>query len=58
MALVTMKYEMTKAEKGNYAVPAFNFFSFSNLVGIAQGAKNKNSPVIAWATLNVIIILG
>ena len=39
-----MKYEMTKAEKGNYAVPAFNFFSFSNLVGIAQGAKNKKQP--------------
>ena len=58
MALVTMKYEMTKAEKGNYAVPAFNFFSFSNLVGIAQGAKNKNSPVIAMATVTGMKIMG
>ena len=53
-----MKYEMTKAEKGNYAVPAFNFFSFSNLIGIAQGAKNKNSPVIAMATVNGMKIMG
>jgi len=58
MALVTMKYEMTKAEKGNYAVPAFNFFSFSNLIGIAQGAKNKSSPVIAMATVNGMKIMG
>ena len=38
MALVTMKYELAKAGKENYAVPAFNFFTFSNLAGIAQAA--------------------
>ncbi|MBQ9494858.1 MAG: class II fructose-bisphosphate aldolase [Treponema sp.] len=58
MALVTMKYEMARAEKGNYAVPAFNFFTFSNLIGIAQGARNKKSPVIAMATLDGIKVMG
>lgn len=58
MALVTMKYELAKAEKENYAVPAFNFFTFSNLAGIAQAAKNKRSPVIAMATVSGTKIMG
>lgn len=58
MSLVTMKYEMMKAMKGGYAVPAFNFFSFDNLVGIAKGAAEKKSPVIAMATTSGIKVMG
>lgn len=58
MSLVTMKYEMLKAMKGGYAVPAFNFFSFDNLVGIAKGAAEKQSPVIAMATTGGIRVMG
>lgn len=58
MGLVTMKYEMMKAMKGGYAVPAFNFFSFDNLVGIAKGAAAKNSPVIAMATTSGFQVMG
>ena len=58
MSLVTMKYEMARAEKGGYAVPAFNFFSFDNLVGIAKGAAEKKSPVIAMATMGGIKVMG
>ncbi|MGI5174146.1 class II fructose-bisphosphate aldolase [Treponema sp. OMZ 840] len=58
MALVTMKYEMSKAEKGRYAVPAFNFFTLDNLIGIAQGAANKKSPVIAMASVGAMKIMG
>lgn len=58
MALVTMNYEMFKAKKGNYAVPAFNFFTMENLIGIAQGAKNKNSPIIAMASVGAMKIMG
>jgi len=58
MSLVTMKYEMLKAMKEGYAVPAFNFFSFDNLVGIAKGAAEKKSPVIAMATTSGIKIMG
>jgi ketose-bisphosphate aldolase len=53
-----MKYEMMKAMKGGYAVPAFNFFSFDNLVGIAKGAAEKKSPVIAMATTSGIKVMG
>lgn len=58
MGLVTMKYEMIKALKGGYAVPAFNFFSFENLVGIAKAAAEKKSPVIAMATTSGIKVMG
>ena len=58
MGLVTMKYEMLKALKGEYAVPAFNFFSFDNLVGIAKAAAEKKSPVIAMATTSGIKVMG
>ena len=58
MGLVTMKYEMLKALKGAYAVPAFNFFSFDNLVGIAKAAAEKKSPVIAMATTSGIKVMG
>ena len=58
MSLVTMKYEMLKAMKGGYAVPAFNFFSYDNLVGIAKAAAEKKSPVIAMATMSGLKVLG
>lgn len=58
MSLITMKYEMMKAMNGGYAVPAFNFFSFDNLVGIAKAAAEKKSPVIAMATTSGIKIMG
>lgn len=52
MGLVTMKYEMMKAIKGNYAVPAFNFFTYETLSGIAEAAAQKKSPVVAMATMS------
>ena len=58
MGLVTMKYEMKRAMQGGYAVPAFNFFSFDNLVGIAKAAAEKKSPVIAMATTGGIKVMG
>lgn len=58
MGLVTMKGEMLRAEKGGYAVPAFNFFTLENLVGIARGAAEKRSPVIAMATCGGIRVMG
>jgi len=58
MGLVTMRYEMMKAIKGGYAVPAFNFFSYENLRGIAQAAAEKKSPVIAMATMSGFKVMG
>lgn len=58
MSLVTLKYETIKAIKYGYAVPAFNFFSFDNLEGIAKAAAEKKSPVIAMATTSGIKVMG
>lgn len=58
MSLVTMKYEMAKAEKKGYAVPAFNFFSLENLIGIAKAAAETKSPLIAMATCGGIRVFG
>jgi ketose-bisphosphate aldolase len=53
-----MKYEMDRAAKKGYAVPAFNFFTMENLLGIAKGAAEKKSPVIAMATCGGIKVMG
>ena len=39
-------------------IERFNFFSFDNLVGIAKGAAEKKSPVIAMATTSGIKVMG
>ncbi len=46
MSLVTMSYLLKKAQKGHYAVGAFNFPDLSSIQGIAQAASAKKSPVI------------
>ncbi|MSU05849.1 class II fructose-bisphosphate aldolase [Spirochaetales bacterium NM-380-WT-3C1] len=46
MSLVRMDYVLKKAQKGGYAVGAFNFPDLSSIQGIMQGAAAKNSPVI------------
>ena len=40
MGLVTMKYEMLKAIKGGYAVPAFNFNNLEQLQAIRMNGKS------------------
>ncbi|MFA7560280.1 MAG: class II fructose-bisphosphate aldolase, partial [Sphaerochaeta sp.] len=39
MALVTLKSVLHEAQKGKYAVGAFNFFTLENLRGIIKGAR-------------------
>ncbi|SMP56468.1 fructose-bisphosphate aldolase, class II [Sphaerochaeta associata] len=58
MALVTLDYLMKKAMKGNYAIGAFNFFTYENLIGIGLAAQRKNSPVIAMASVGAMKIMG
>ena len=58
MALVTLKHVLNRACKEGYAVGAFNFFTLENLIGLAKGAKAKNSPVIAMASVGAMKIMG
>ena len=58
MALVTLKYVLDKAKKGNYAVGSFNFFGLENLRGIVKAASEKNSPVIAMASTGATKVMG
>lgn len=41
-----LKYYLTKAQKGKWAIGQFNFSTASQLKGIIQAAKNLRSPVI------------
>lgn len=63
MALVTMKQIMADSVKRattegdpaeRYAVGAFNFSTLEEMVGIVEGAQEKNSPVILMASLGCI----
>ncbi len=44
--LVTLKEIITMAEKGNYAVPAFNVYNTETVMGIAKAAEEAKAPVI------------
>jgi ketose-bisphosphate aldolase len=45
-------------EKDRYAVGAFNFSTIPEMVGIVEGAKKKNAPVILMASLGAIKYIG
>ncbi len=48
--LYTMKQLLDDAYKNHYAIPAFNFDNFELLMGIFQGAKQVQTPVIVQIT--------
>lgn len=63
MPLLTMKQIMADSVKRattdvkpeeRYAVGAFNFSTLEEMVGIVEGAKEKNSPVILMASLGAV----
>jgi fructose-bisphosphate aldolase, class II len=45
--MITLSELHTKAKSGKWAVPHFNFSSYSQLLGIIKGAKEANAPVLA-----------
>ena len=68
MPLLTMKQIMadsvrlaTSADakpEDRYAVGAFNFSTIPEMVGIVEGAREKNAPVILMASLGAIKYIG
>ena len=49
MALVSVQALLKDAEKGGYAVPAFNAYNVESVVSILSTAQNRRSPVIVQA---------
>lgn len=45
--MTTLKDLHAKAKKEHWAVPHFNFSSYTQLLGIIEGAKKANAPVLA-----------
>lgn len=67
MPLITMKQIMADSLKKaisktdpneRYAVGAFNFSTIPEMVGIVEGAKEKNAPVILMASLGAVKYIG
>lgn len=67
MPLITMKQIMADSvkkaisgvdEKERYAVGAFNFSTVPEMVGIVEGAREKNAPVILMASLGAVKYIG
>ena len=44
--LVTLQEIVGMAEKGNYCVPAFNFYNAETMMGIIEAAEELKAPVI------------
>lgn len=58
MSLVTLDKVIIPAYKNNYAVPAFNFWSYEDLTGILKAAEKKRSPVIVMSSMSCVKYLG
>jgi len=56
--LVHLKKLLQKAEKGNYAIGAFNTFNLETTLGIARAAVNLKAPVIIQVSETTIIYAG
>ena len=50
MPIVTTKEMFEKAQKGGYAIGAFNVNNMEIIQGIVDAAQEENSPVIPYTT--------
>ena len=44
--LVSLKEQMDIAQKGSFAVPAFNVYNIETMMGVMQAAEKACAPVI------------
>ena len=44
--LVTLKEVLDLAQKGNFAIPAFNVYNMETTMGVIQAAEEAKAPVI------------
>ncbi len=44
--LVNLKYVLDLAEKGNFAIPAFNVYNMESVMGVLKAAEETKAPVI------------
>ena len=51
MSIISTKYVLEKAQKGGYAVPAFNIHNLETLQVVVEAAAEMKSPVILAGTL-------
>ena len=58
MELKNGKYVLEKAQKGKYAVGAFNFSDLEQLKAILDGANKKNADVIVQTSSSAIKFMG
>ena len=50
MSIISTKYVLEKAQKGGYAVPAFNIHNLETLQVVVEAAAEMKSPVILAGT--------
>lgn len=56
--LIPMKELLLKAQKGGYAVPAFNFYNHPSVDGLVEEAAARQSPVILMASGRYVRSMG
>ena len=44
--LVSLKYVLDLAEKGNFAIPAFNVYNMESVMGVLKAAEEAKAPII------------
>lgn len=58
MSLITLKEAVAPATNSDFAVPAFNFFTFDDAKAIVAAAEELNSPVILMSSPSCIKSFG
>ena len=44
--LVNLDYVLNLAEKGNFAIPAFNVYNMETVMGVLKAAEETKAPII------------
>ena len=56
--LVNLKFVLDLAEKGNFAIPAFNVYNMETVMGIIKAAEETKSPVIIAISSGALQFIG
>ena len=56
MPLEKVSVILNEADKGGYAVAAFNAFNYESITWIIEAAEEENMPVIACCTRHVPVL--
>ena len=54
--LVSLKEVLDMAQKGGFAIPAFNVYNMETVVGVIEAAEEAKAPIIMQVYPSILLI--